>query len=598
MLVKIYVTMISRIETRCYFLRDAVKDALILELMAGKHDLVVELCNYPQGGSTKREILTEVLTEYGEACPDKADEIIDRLIREERHIDTALVLIEVAYNLDKIDILEHMARHRDSAARRAAVQFIHYVWRDEPDQAFRLLRRLSTQVRNWLLPDFRILMSCIDTSVLVLLEGFENPKSVETLRTIWVDVLNKLLYRDLDDVKVIGSMLRSLRESTVKLASYGLWRVLAHNLEEDSITTYDRKDFENFYKNVEAQSRVSRLMPYFDVSLNLEDAWDDLLAIVQNDDLISVFLMMYVLTVHGMKYDERILSPSTNPVIPFVKRLYDHAILLTPSPPAVPYLLMTLGGMGRSYEAEGVDDELINIFDDCLAKYYAKHECVSTNSLGHELKATGFGFYIQLFYIKDANLNSELLATTIQDALNHGHFDFLERYVNDIADFSARRRTWAMLRGLRPILTALDEINDKGQKSRLETALVQKLSRIRIYASREVDQFLDTLDDEDDAINRIRKQVQASGQKETLGSMSIGRLSGFSRSAILENSNRFILEQFYWWLSQIVECQDFATWLSLLVRAAINFIYVPDNESVFKTPDLLTAYREATMSNS
>ena len=80
---KAYAKMIARTQDKCYFIWDALKDALILELSSGNQDLIVKLCKIPIGNPAKREMLIEVLTEYGRAGDtwnDKAIKLINRLL--------------------------------------------------------------------------------------------------------------------------------------------------------------------------------------------------------------------------------------------------------------------------------------------------------------------------------------------------------------------------------------------------------------------------------------------------------------------------------------------------------------------------------------
>lgn len=591
-----YATMIDRAQGECHFLWDALKDALVLELKEGEQDLIVELCNLPGSSRAKREMLTEALTEYGSAWPDKGRELVGKLMQEARHMDAALVSIEVAYNLGQFDVLEQMAQHKEGTVRRTAARFIHYVWRESPARAFSILERLAARVRKRLLPNLRVLDSCLSTSALILMEGYGNLASVETLRKTWIRILDKVLYRDWDDIAIIGSIIRWVRESVLRLVSYGVWYGMARVWQDDPMGTYDRKDLERFFRrDPETRLRFARLVPYIDVSSSdLEGTWDDFVAVLQRDDLLSILLMILILTAHGLQYDDEVTSAKTNPTISYIKKLFDYAVELRPARPAIPYLLMSLTSTGRGYRAEGIDEDFLTTIESCLRKYYEKHGCVSRNDRGHEWKVTGFGFYVQLYYIKDANLDSRFLAAIVQDALEHGSCDFLRRYIRDVADVShpGQRKTWALLRGLQPILTELKGVGNEEMRFKLETDLVRVLSRVRIYAPREVDQFLDILEEQGEILGRIRRRVQASEREEAVGLMLLSRGVWFIRDAILLNPNKFLLSQLAWWFGQSAEYRNAASWLSVLLRLLVNLMYLPDNESVFKTPSLLSEYRK------
>jgi hypothetical protein len=285
MLVQAYAAMIDRTQEKCYFMWDALKDALILELKEGKQDLVVQLCNLSDTTPAKREILIEALTEFGEAWPDQAHKILGRLIQEGHHIDAALVSIEVAYNWRKFDVLQQMAQHKDGAVRKAAAQFIYYVWEEDPDRALGILSSLAAQVRRTLIPNLRVLDSCANISILILLQGYKDWDSVEAVRKAWTDILDGILLTDWDSIPVVGSIWSWLRESVIlRLASSGAWYAIGPIWRTDPAITYDPKDLERFFsQDPEIGHRAARIISYIDVTSDLEKAWDDFLEVIEGD---------------------------------------------------------------------------------------------------------------------------------------------------------------------------------------------------------------------------------------------------------------------------------------------------------------------------
>jgi hypothetical protein len=587
MLVEAYASMVDRCQEKCYFMWDALKDALILEVKEQRQELIVELCNLPDRTPAKRDILIEVLTEFGVGWPDRGQAMLDRLVQEARHIDAALIAIEVAYNLRKLDVLERMAQHRDATVRRTAAQFIYYVWEADPDAALDILRHLAARVRRAWIPPLKVLDSCVNISLLILLGGFQDAASIEALRRVWTRLLDKLLFRAWDRVPVIGRASRRLREGVLWLAAHGMWYLVGQMWESDPLTTFDRKDIGRFFKrDPEIRQRAIRIVSYLDVDADLEDGWDDFVKVIEGEDYFSILLTLLVLSARGLQYDEAISSPRTNPTIPYIKRLLDHALALEPARPAIPYVIMALSSTGRCYRAETVDDAFLATFEDALHKYYTNHGCRSRDSRGHEYKVPGFGFYVQLLYLKDANLDSDLLRSTVQTAFSREDYDFLERYVADVGGVSPGRRIWPALRALRPVLNALMSSENEQLAARLEEDLIEALSIINIYAPRKVDQFITTSAEQNETLRRIRRQIEAKGREEPLGSMTLSRLIWFIRDGILLNPDKFILNQFMWWLRQAVACQSTAAAFGLLMRLLINLVYLPDNDAVFATPDL------------
>jgi hypothetical protein len=453
-----YATMIDRTREQCYFLWDALKDALILELRDQNDGLFLEICNLSHRTPAKREMLTEALSEYGQAQPARARHILDRLVREEKHPDAALIAIQAAFELEQYDILSKMTQHSYGEVRKVAAQYVFYVWRKEPDEAFGILQTLADQVRARLVPNRKALDSAWAITFLILLDAYDREDTVEELRRTWVRILDQILYRDWDQVKILGPCVRWLREGIVGLAAPFVWRRIGGAWEDDPITTYQRRDLDRFFKQgQDARDRAGRLVPYVDIRTDLEGAWTDFQQVIQSDDFVSILLMTAILTAHGLQYDDPTISARTNPVIEYVKMLLDYALEQETSRPAIPFLLMALGALGRGYRAENVDDEYLALYEDCLRKYYARHNCVSKNTTagGRELLVTGFGFYAQLYHIKDPKQSSRFLLDTVRVALDQTNIEFLKRYIVDAGGTSPGRTAMPALRALQPILAEM-----------------------------------------------------------------------------------------------------------------------------------------------
>jgi hypothetical protein len=572
---------------------DALKDALILELKDDKQYLFVELCNLGSRNSAKKEMLIEVLTEYAELDDGPVLEILAALQQNGRHVDAASVAGEVAYNLGEVDVLEQMAQHREGAFRRVAAQFTYYVWRTDSEAAFGVLDRLAARIRRGLVPDSRALGFCVALSIQILFEGYSRPQSVERLRGVWVCVLDKVLYRDWDHLAVIGSIVRWLREQLLIVASCIVWLLFAQAWDEWPSTSFDRRDLQSFLKQDKpAKQRAARLVSYLDLDRDLRETWDDLCAVLRSDDYLANSLGALVVAAHGLQYDTPVASPETNPVLPFIKELLDYALDLEPTPAAISWWLLLLSGVTRAYRAEAIDDHLLEMYEDTLRKYYERDRCISPNPRGHsELATTGFGYYTQLLYVNDPALESELLDKVIPDAFRKGHREFLARYIRDVSGVSPARRIWASLRALQPILTELPRVRDESLRDSLRGELVMGLSRLRIYAPKAVEQFLDSLE-ESETVDRIRQEVQASERRETLFDMSVGRGIWFIHEAVLQQESKLLLNEFISWLQDVVKSKSLAAALRPFLKAMVNLIYMPDKVSVFKEPDLVSKYRE------
>jgi hypothetical protein len=318
-----YAVMIDRAHESCYFMWDAIKDALIMELQDSKFEFTVNLCQLLKN-PFKQGILIDALTEYGKVSPDNIQKILAVLYKNSMKTDeVAYILLEVAYNLEKFDYLEQLATHKNHLVRQSVARFLYYLWRQKPNASLQILDKLANKVRNHSLPNINILSTCLYTSLLILADaGVNNNELLLKLRKLWVVIVDKILYRDLDNMPIVGGGVKFLREGFVNTVSLTGWYVLAPIWEASPLYTIDRQDFEKFFlKDRKTRAEFCQIVDLLDSDFDeLENHENDFYKIIEDDDIMPIILMNMVLSFHARQYNFPIISTTNNPVIGFIKK--------------------------------------------------------------------------------------------------------------------------------------------------------------------------------------------------------------------------------------------------------------------------------------
>jgi hypothetical protein len=574
------------------FLWGPIQQALFFELDTDRKDLFVELCISHKNSLSQieRNLFINVLSKYGDFSIDKARQLIDRLLENRRYSDTALILIEAAYNLKEYSVLEKLAVHQASSVRETNARFIHYIWRQSPQQAYSILNNFANRFSTHFFPNLQLLHTCLLVSVIILNEGYGDNVTIEHIRRVWVKILDKFLLRKWEKIPAVKHIIRWGREAFIDLSSYLLWKVVFSPLLVNTASyDFEAKDYELFFeRDPEEKQRIVQLIRTIGSDFSeLEEAKDDFIYALERNDVIALLIIYLVLGAHGIRYDEPKTSPGTNPIIGFIESLLKIYVEKSPGHLSVFYFMMILSGMGRSYRADGIDDKFLKIYEDNLKKYYEINNCRSVNELGRGNYDTGFGYYIQLYYLKDENVKSEFLTTIITKAIKSKNKFFLTRFIQELGVVSSGRVAAPFLGTLQILVEGVKNIENDDFESSLEEQLIKTLSNIQLLYPRDVKKFLANLDSSPFA-DRIRNKVSISAKDEKIGKFLTGSFSWFARDAILENENQLLLRQLIWWVKQAAVSKSITSWFGLLVKMLVNLVYLPDNTSAFKTPDLLS----------
>lgn len=177
------------------FLWGAIKTALLFELENEQYQLAVELSQTED--LTTKDMMVATLVEFGRANPEPVRGILDQLLelgvqraesmwqavrglvsREPPELDLKTrtakrVAIEVTCELGMEDILERAACAPSPSVRAVATQYTYYLWKENPEKGFRVLRNLSEKVKGKVgFPRGDILESCIGISAMIVFDNW------------------------------------------------------------------------------------------------------------------------------------------------------------------------------------------------------------------------------------------------------------------------------------------------------------------------------------------------------------------------------------------------------------------------------------------
>lgn len=583
-----YFAMIDRTQDKCYFMWDAVKNALIMEFQDGNHDFILDLCKLLKS-SDKQALLIDALTEYGKVSADGINKIFTNLSNNSaKWEEVAYVLLEVSYNFERYEYLEKLAYHKNDFIRQSVARFLYYLWMQKPNEALRILDEWALGVRKSPIPNIYILSTCFYASSLILADDGTNQVLVQRLRKTWVIILDKIMYRDLDHVAVIGKIINVLRSAMVDITAIVGWFVLAPIWEVTPLYSIDHKDLDEFFKREKSEKEyICQLINFLDYEFNDLVNYENVFKyVIDNEDFVATFIMTTVLSIHIRQYDFPVISPSNNPVIEFTKRLLDYSITKENNNLSTIFLFGVIVDAGKSYRSEGVDKRFLEMYEDSLNAYYFKRNCMGRNSRGHSTGNTGFSFYHQIYYLYDPGMNSQFTEKIIRHAVENKNYIFLKKYILETSDVSTERKPWPFLRALRPLIKQVSELDDEEFKIKIEKDLIYSLGKIRIFAREETDQFFNTLDMNDNSINKIHQIVQATGKNEYMGTIFVGRLVWLYLDLLTSREENMFKQVFVWWIKQAASTKHIAIWFSTFVKLLINLMYIPDGEYIFKSPNI------------
>jgi hypothetical protein len=249
---------------------------------------------------------------------------------------------------------------------------------------------------------------------------------------------------------------------------------------------------------------------------------------------------------------------------------------------------MAVAGTGLSYDADRVDRQFLDRMRLTLAKFYRLFDAKSCNRHGHGMLLTGFHFFYHLYFIEDNELDQDFLSEMIRDAIEQKKYDFLRRYIIDASDPSEKRKPWAYLRALKPIIENFDSIREEHARMDLEAHLVSTLTSLMEFDFGKTNAFLDLLEPNNQFVGKLKLRIGQVEKNQTISNLFLGGLAWVVGDMIRKRDNPLILELLKWWANQAVDSRSLSDWASKFLMLFTNWIYYPDNIRVFPVPNIDT----------
>jgi len=578
-LVEAYDRLVTEIRDRP-FLWGAVKNALLFELKEGQYDLAVKLSQSEE--LDVKELMTAVLSESGRENREPTRHILGELLKLgtelkhsiRRRIKTPVspelelplrlrmakrVAIEVAYELEMVNILERAGCDSSPSVRTAAAKQGYKLWTKDREKGFQLITNLGRKVKTkWGVPNTNALEVCAMVSLLM---GFEDPSDTETfghLQQIWRRVIEDMLFYSLD--VQAGWKRRAMgwiREQVVRFGVYGLVRLIGY-VERDPDIPLTIPEITMFFERTDEEERrlFWELIPYLDPDYgDIEHKHEELLRLASTRDILIAYVLHLVLVVHLLKSKTRML--------PIVQEIFEISSTMSPPGPMAQMAVLTFSG--RMWKQDDPDDDLLEAYRDILEKFYDRSE-ESISTLLRRYRRSNMYNYVSLYWRKYGTTRCQFLEDFLDKAVRGENFWAISSHVEKMSLWAApayQVSPQGVLDSLVPIVPIREVRQD----------LINALAVIRAHSPNDVEDFLEDHDFSDWEKRQVRTR-----DEERMSEVINVITSTFAHTALTYRGT--LREQFIWVFKKSAECSNVSKWLGLWFKGAINLIY---GSPVFKT---------------
>jgi hypothetical protein len=620
----------------CPYLWGPVRNALIFDLEHGYDDLVVQLAQTID--QLTKDLIVSALTKHGQDDPDDVRTLCHRLLelgqrdqksplsmlpsllpkrrapRRVSAVDLAesfleeasevhmakKAAIEVAYNLQFGDVLEQAAYDDSSAARAVAVQYIYYLWRDDREQGFEVLEKISDRItERRIVPNTRALESCLGVSLMIIFWNYKDLDNravfLSRLQRIWKKPIEHIFFLREDESKTTGSLKGWIRERVLRLV-IGLAMAVARRAEEGGVM-FGMDDLGAFFPASESRKQLfAKFVPHIDAVHGGTDSIlalrGDLTGLMQDRDMLTTYLTFAVLVPHVLCQPE--------PTLAVVKEMFKIGMENPPPPamenlsPAVPLVTILvwvprnlLYGRRFTGEVQGqrqVATDVLNVLGDFVRRFEERYDSWCSTQLS-ESRYIELGSYTYFHYYAYGDARSELLSYLLDKAVANNDLDALIRHIASLSGIGSHP-AWgvpkAALQGLQAVLERierLDNIKAIDPDGQLDKVLVASFANLRAYHPDDVDDFLARLED-DEKTREFKRKIQSRGATESLGMLLGTAAAWFARDVVID-PHPLMRNVLKWLLLQAAFCGTFNEWAGLLVKQVVNVAY---GQPVFDLP--------------
>ncbi len=586
----VYIQLVREIQGHPY-LWGAVKAALLAELKRENEELVIALCQ--SDDQSVKEMMVATLTDYGneghldlellltrlmslettEAASIAKTSIVGRLLHRESIEPPRSILnarktaIEVAGNIGDIRTLQKGAMDRSSTVRTHAVRNTLQLWRQDREhrqrstvgnRAFEVLRNLSKQIREGLLPNINVMEACAGIILPLFFEGYHGRDGNDDDLTseLWQisrKGLEDLLY--IGQSGVAGAIVRNrVREWVVSSALEFVVRWIQDSPQH---STFDIVNLKTFFSLSQSERELLNVvLSYYDPSRrDVEVLIDYLPRILNVNDTIINWSLWQVLLVQW--------DGSRETVLRIIEFLFEEGMRQSVPTYTATVPLSVLAGVLR----QGRGDETIGaLYLDFTARNFDKSGGRVIFS-GRTYVRAMFDSYFDALYGLYNKVDTSLPCRYVEKAVKDNNVDFQSSVIRDLGLLAPEKRFY------KPILEIVQYLLPCTEAS-IRSSVVNLLARLRQNCPNEVDDFL--LDNS--VSSEIQRDVMTSEVKGTIGGdvlfLPVYRYIG--DAAVFSPKTQAVLPEV---LGKAVHCGNVSQFLSILVKKIINLVY---GQNVFK----------------
>lgn len=310
------------------YLWGPVHSALLRELKDSNESTLISLADTDQQAT--KELVVSVLHDYGHDEPERVAALANHMWKKacstwalfdrQRMFNIGKAAIEVASGVGAVNTLEEAACTRNDTLRAWATRHIYYLWKRNPNEGVRTLKRLSNRI-NWKPWGHarQAFESCLGASLLIMADSlnrsyqqngqllaYRNPEIVGPLRDLWREIINRLF--------LIGKGGRSqqhlravLRNAVLRFAIGVAYQYIGST---SRFTSTFLPDIWAFFGLPQAEKeRYERLVDYIDPEREgLATTFDDILAAAEVNDMLTANIVWFVLVLQGTRRPKETLE--------------------------------------------------------------------------------------------------------------------------------------------------------------------------------------------------------------------------------------------------------------------------------------------------
>lgn len=548
------------------FLWGAVKHALVIEMGGPSLDTILKLCYTTE--QRVKEMMVAVIIDFGSENLSKTEAFLEQLLPvskqtgslkrgqlilrrasltyDIRNRNAQKIAVEAASKLQLAWVLQTGAVQKDPAVRTSAVRYGYYLWQQNPNEGYKILRQISKDALPGIIPNLVAFESFVVFSLVIFIDHFKNDEVLNQLRSIWSrNLIAKLFIRNESDGFVKRKLQAFVRELLFFNAIKMVMTIIKEFPQYAKAVNYSFIDA-FFHLETREKELYKKLVGYLNAEsdYSTEQMKADYLAAIKTQCLLFQGVVILGLSVHALQ--------NPGEFLPFLKHFFSEAEKDTPENiwvASIPTVLMTV------LDQNAREKEYFEFFVQTAAKcqvFYTKHTP----------EAYYLGPYVLYQYLRTGNAETDWLKTRIEAQLKSNNLSFFDALINSelVIVGIEKYEPIAVLQ----VLGLFFAQSTPEIKQIIQTFL----TRLKIYYPNEVDNFLEEQKVPDD----FRLSVRANETTETLGALIGGtKVWNFFLNVLSESSGfqKHLIHLF----DKAANFSDAKKWIEYTIRYLFNLVF-------------------------